>query len=642
MYARRTGAWTHSLIEVVTITLGKNIASLRMRRLLEQNSSAMGKVFERLSSGLRINSALDDAAGLSVSSRLLTDSRLFNQALRNANDGMSMLNIADSALAALTSITQRQMELAEQAANGAYTLSQRRALDQEANALVNEFNRIVSTTSFNGVRLLDLSASSTMLQIGTSASDTLSINLGTALARTVGSNEFGAVTSVPTAGVNSGVKFADLDSDGKLDIIDLSRGSTSGQVMLGNGDLTFKAPITFVHGATLAGSYADSIVQDLNGDGLLDLAVSQGGANSIGVFFGNGNGSFKARTDYSTSSPLGLEAADVTGDGIADLITHNFGSATISVLVGNGNGTFRAAYSFSHPSYDFDVADFNNDGKLDIVSAYNGNGATVALGNGNGSFRNVFSNSSIVNGTDAKAADFNHDGNQDFLILNYGTGNGTTMSVFIGNGDGTFGSPVTYTTQAGPYQAELGDINNDGVDDVVIAVNFGFSILIGNSNGSFAAPLSIYAVNTPWDVALGDVDGDGVLDIAGANAFNSSVAIIGTTATSSTMIPYLDLLSSSGALSGLVTLRDTLDRISAERGAIGSTLSRLETVGRLLSSMSNVYRQAASRITDADIAAETAELLRRQILQQSATAILSQANQEPELALVLLADAGLG
>ena len=127
------------------ITIGTNIASMRAQRQLGKATEQLSSAYERLSSGQRINHASDDAAGLAVATSLKSDARIFSQGVRNFNDGISLLNVSQSALQALSSIVARQQELAEQAANGTYTSSQRSALNTEASALTSEYNRIVQT-----------------------------------------------------------------------------------------------------------------------------------------------------------------------------------------------------------------------------------------------------------------------------------------------------------------------------------------------------------------------------------------------------------------------------------------------------------------------------------------------------------------
>jgi len=137
------------------LTINSNIASLNAQRNFATATKKLSESYTRLSSGLRINRAVDDAAGLSISESLKADTRLFNQGIRNLNDGASLLNIAESALGELSNITIRLRELATQSANGTLGKNQRQALDKEAQALSKEYNRIARTTEFNGRKLFD-------------------------------------------------------------------------------------------------------------------------------------------------------------------------------------------------------------------------------------------------------------------------------------------------------------------------------------------------------------------------------------------------------------------------------------------------------------------------------------------------------
>lgn len=171
---------------VARITIGSNEASLRSQRQLSVATDALSKSTQRLSSGLRINSASDDAAGLAISDALSVRARVYGQAIRNANDGISALSIAEGGVSQLGNLTGRLRELAEQAANGTYFLSQRRAVNTEGVKLVEEFNRIVQSTSFNGLSLLDGSFASIALQLGYGANGTIAVGVGSGLGHAVG------------------------------------------------------------------------------------------------------------------------------------------------------------------------------------------------------------------------------------------------------------------------------------------------------------------------------------------------------------------------------------------------------------------------------------------------------------------------
>ena len=136
------------------IALNSNIASLKAIRRLSVSSENVRDTFEKLSSGLRITKASDDASGLAIADSLNVERRVFQQGIRNLNDGVSVYNIADSALSELSNIVVRLTELAEQSANGTLGPEQRKALDKEAQALSDEYTRIAQTVEFNGAKAL--------------------------------------------------------------------------------------------------------------------------------------------------------------------------------------------------------------------------------------------------------------------------------------------------------------------------------------------------------------------------------------------------------------------------------------------------------------------------------------------------------
>jgi len=159
----------------MAITLGSNIASLQAQRRLGIATDALSRTYERLSSGQRINRASDDAAGLAIADSLRANQRVATVAIRNANDGISTIAIADSALSEIGNVLSRLAELSEQSANGVFSTTQRSALANEFIALSSEIERIATTTSFNGVALLSGGAS-VILQVGFNAASTAQIS----------------------------------------------------------------------------------------------------------------------------------------------------------------------------------------------------------------------------------------------------------------------------------------------------------------------------------------------------------------------------------------------------------------------------------------------------------------------------------
>lgn len=163
----------------MALTINTNVASLNAQRNLGQSQGALSKSMQRLSSGLRINSAKDDAAGLAISDRMTSQIRGINQAVRNANDGISLAQTAEGAMGEVTNLLQRMRELAVQSANDSNSTSDRESLQAEVDELINEINRIADTTEFNETKLLDGSGTSLSFQVGArgTSNDRIGISL---------------------------------------------------------------------------------------------------------------------------------------------------------------------------------------------------------------------------------------------------------------------------------------------------------------------------------------------------------------------------------------------------------------------------------------------------------------------------------
>lgn len=189
----------------MAITIGSNIASLQAQRELNKASNSLSSVYTKLSSGQRINRASDDAAGLAIADSLKANARIAGVAIRNANDGISTIGIADSALSEIGSVLTRLAELAEQSANGVFSSVQRSALQNEFTALGSEIERIAVTTEFNGVKLLS-GGSELVLQVGFNSGSTSRISFtgvqGTLAA--LGLANSGSALSYSLNGVNIG------------------------------------------------------------------------------------------------------------------------------------------------------------------------------------------------------------------------------------------------------------------------------------------------------------------------------------------------------------------------------------------------------------------------------------------------------
>lgn len=168
------------------LTVNTNVASLNTQRNLNSSSSALNTSLQRLSTGFRINSAKDDAAGLQISNRLTSQVNGLGVATRNANDGISLAQTAEGALQQSTNILQRMRDLALQAANGSNDGADRSALQKEVGALKSELTRIADTTTFGGRKLLDGSYGSTAFQVGSNANETIDVSLSDARSKSIG------------------------------------------------------------------------------------------------------------------------------------------------------------------------------------------------------------------------------------------------------------------------------------------------------------------------------------------------------------------------------------------------------------------------------------------------------------------------
>ena len=176
----------------MSLTINTNVMSLNAQRNLGTSQSALAKSMQRLSSGLRINSAKDDAAGLAISDRMTAQIRGLNQASRNANDGISLAQTAEGALQESTNLLQRMRELAIQSANDTNTSSDRASLQAEVAQLQSEMDRIAETTTFNGKTLLDGTFGGAKFQVGANANETISFSVSSALGADLGTNRIAA------------------------------------------------------------------------------------------------------------------------------------------------------------------------------------------------------------------------------------------------------------------------------------------------------------------------------------------------------------------------------------------------------------------------------------------------------------------
>jgi flagellin len=546
---------------------------MNAQRNLAETQSKQATTFERLSTGLRINSAKDDAAGLYLAEGQTKDIKGLNMATRNANDGISMAQTAEGALDQVGQNLQRINELAIQSANGSYNDAAREGLQKEVDQLTQEINRIVETTEFNGTKLLSRDATSTTLQIGFKSNEGSRIATGlegglaaqgTGSFSFAGSNEtFATEDMAQTVGqVQLAQKLFHEDAgaglDTALDGVNLYPGATTITNMaddaanggtdtsralseairgLGNGESATVDGMTVTRQAS--GSTDDIGTQlkiEFDGnettvdsvwnatDGAIDNAVNITATN-LEDLFGNGD---QTAGDISANAPLAMEYLGTAGA----LVDPPFVAGTVDDLKAYEDGaleTLKAGESVTVDGFTFKRAEqaAGDDGRLQITSEYS---------------------DGMVNIDDV----FDADGDQ------------------LGTAGGTQAIAAT------DYDALLGDVAQEV--------------------GSMSSMLN------------GDLEGTKVVDISTQEAAQSAIDFT----------------------------RSAIDQISEVRATFGAVMNRFDAVISGNQQYSENLNAARSRIQDADFAQETANLAKQQTLQQAGIAALGQANASSQAVLGLL------
>ena len=336
----------------MALTINTNVPSLNAQRNLGKSQNDLATSMERLSSGLRINSAKDDAAGLAISDRMTSQIRGLNQAARNANDGISMAQTAEGALQETTNILQRMRELAIQSANDTNSASDRASLQAEVNQLKQEVTRIANTTTFNDRNILDGSLNNAQFQVGANANETITFSISSARAVDLGSNALatdnpngieiathsgiiysadGAEMGVVNAAVTNGITTEDItvtDANGVTAAYTIPNNETAENIATG---------LTLLDGVVATASNAITLVGTAN-DAAQGLdVVSNGFTLSVGnaVDITNADDlalALQADLDYAGSGII------VSSDGSSVSITNSTGDdINVSIATGGGN-----------------------------------------------------------------------------------------------------------------------------------------------------------------------------------------------------------------------------------------------------------------------------------------------------------------
>ncbi len=325
------------------LVINTNVASLNSQRQLMNSGNALDRATERLSSGQRINSAKDDAAGLAISNRMTSQIRGLDQAIRNANDGVSLIQTAEGALQETTNILQRMRALSIQSANGIYSDADRATLDAEVQQLILELDRIAKSTSFNGQKLLDGSLGKVQLQVGSDANQTIELKVQAMDAKTLG---MGSV-SVDVLGAEFSLSL--FSSTAGADIRDgdvLINGQSIGEFdSAATAETNTMAEFLVIMNERLSGVTASALTQlkgSQLGSGVIDNDAGQG----LDITVASLNGAtqtYQIRENTTSMEQLietigritgGTVRAEVNDQGVLSL-SNNTG-ATISVAAAGG------------------------------------------------------------------------------------------------------------------------------------------------------------------------------------------------------------------------------------------------------------------------------------------------------------------
>ena len=500
----------------MALVVNTNVSSLNAQRNLVGTNKSLTRSIQRLSSGLRINSAKDDAAGLAISDRMNAQIRGLNQAVRNANDGISLAQTAEGALQESTNILQRMRELAVQSANDTNTASDRQSLQKEVGQLQAELNRIANTTAFNGKLLLDGTFGSAKMHVGAEANQVINVTMGDSRATSIGYNRV----------------VTDYDSDTITAATADSNNLVAAQTLTINGA---------VGEATISVS-ADESARDI-------AAAVNAAADQTSV-----NASAATYAKISSVAATGTVAFDLFGQ--------------------NESSGIRVSASITDTGDLTDLAKAINDvsGKTGITATLSDDKSEILLENADG-------------------YDITFDGvtgSQSFNIAG------------LKHPD-DYGADTTWTDSSNVVVTSA-TVASDGAGTV------GGSVVFDSAKS--------YTVTT--DVA------------------NSLFADANAQASSLETVSDVDITTQAGANSAINVIDGALAFIDDFRADLGAVQNRFESTISNLMNVSENLSAAKSRIMDADFAQETANMTRAQILQQSGTAMLAQANTLPQAALTLL------
>lgn len=606
--------------------INTNIASLNAQRNLNASQSDANTALERLSSGLRINSAKDDAAGLAISTRFESQISGLNMAQRNANDGISLAQTAEGALDEVTQNLQRIRELAVQAANATNSLSDRQALNQEVQQRIAEIDRIAAQTSFNGLKVLDGTLGTQTFQVGANSGETIGVSgldakgnmLGGVLAQSTGLADFPVDTTDVVSDL-SGLDFAtsNVGFEGSVNGVDISiapadySGATPNPIDGLAADInTQLASNPDLDGITVEVDGASNLIwsngtsETLDVEGAVYDDDTQAGVTGSDIDDLAGGATEAVGVDTTTLSNLGAGAA-ITFSVDVD----NVGSPTaVTVNLPAGDNTPEDVASAIQTQLEADgftdlSVQITND---DIAFTNNSTGATLYDVTGFAlTEQGIAANApGTIDAGSTIASQFASGENDQALDFDV-TVNGTAISIEEATSLNDIIAKINAQSGETGVRANL---NSDN-DDIIFSSQFG----------------EPFEVNITSQQILDDVTGDPI-DLVDIETDEDNVVTM----------RQIDISTRDGSEEALVAVDYAFDKINSFRAELGAIQNRFESTIANLATTSENLSASNSRIRDADFAAETAELARTQVLQSAGLSVLSQANARPQQVLQLL------
>nr|WP_136807858.1 flagellin [Desulfosediminicola flagellatus] len=626
----------------MALTINTNIASLNAQRNLGKSQGALNRSMERLSSGLRINSAKDDAAGLAISDRMTSQIRGLNQAARNSNDGISMAQTAEGALQETTNILQRMRELAIQSANDTNSASDRASLQAEVNQLKQEITRIAETTTFNDRNVLDGSLNDAQFQVGANAYETISFSIASSKAVDLGDH---ALTSNNPTGIEAATtRSADTSAGNNIATQDLTitgpRGTSLVTIDADNSANRIAEIVNSESETTgvMAESRTTATLSDLAADGTIGFDLQ--GINA---------------------DPIPISATVTTNDltPLVRAINTQSGSTGISASL---SGDERSITLTQSAGYDIKISDYNHsedDGVLQSLRVTGTEGigtnlvetaqteavTTASLSN----LSDIGDVSLTVAGTAITPATISDVKDLTPLLEAINAESGTTnITASFTDISGTDKSSLTLETTAAAADIVLTAFASTAAGDQTmdVAGGDGAAVSVAVLTETTAAASTITA---PLAATVGDstvVGGEVIFSSSGTYNVSSSIAQAAGSlfnsaadainASSLNSVETIDISTVQGANEAIQIVDGAVAQIDSLRGDLGAVQNRFEATISNLQNVSENLSAARSRIMDADIAMETSAMTKNNILQQAGVSILAQANQTPQLALQLL------